>query len=82
MVNTRIGTVINRITLDFDIKEYLKKQMEQKKIAIREIRKENSLIRLYIDIFNKPKIPYINTFFTLKNISDYNLTDFSNNSTP
>ena len=77
MVNTRIGTFINRITLDFDIKEYLKKLMNENKIAKQEIKKEHSLIRLYIDIFNKPKIPYVNTFFTLKNISDYNLTEFS-----
>ena len=77
MVNTRIGTFINRITLDFDIKEYLKKLMNENKIDKQEIKKEHSLIRLYIDIFNKPKIPYINTFFTLKNISDYNLTEFS-----
>ena len=78
MVNTRTGTYIDRITLDFDIQEYLKKLMKEEKILKRDFKKENSLIRLYVDVFNKPKVPYINTFFTLKNISDYNLTDFSN----
>ncbi|MHA1669013.1 MAG: hypothetical protein ACTSV5_00390 [Promethearchaeota archaeon] len=77
MVNTRIGTFINRITLDFDINEYLKKLKNKDIRAKQGVKKDHSLIRLYIDIFNKPKIPYINTFFTLKNISDYNLTEFS-----
>lgn len=77
MVNTRKGTVIDRITLDFDIKEYLKKLVKGDIIPPLKFRKEHSLIRLYIDIFNPPKVPYINTFFTLKNISGYNLIDFS-----
>ncbi|MHA2429741.1 MAG: hypothetical protein ACXACC_01790 [Promethearchaeota archaeon] len=77
MVNTRTGTIIDRITLDFDIKEYLKILIKQDIIPSLKFRKEHSLIRLYIDIFNKPKVPYINTFFTLKNISGYNLIDFS-----
>ena len=77
LVNTRTGTFIDRITLDFDIKEYLKNLMKKNKILKQEFKAENSLIRLYVDVFNKPKVPYINTFFTLKNISDYNLTDFS-----
>ncbi len=77
MVNTRAGTTIDRITLDFDIKEYLKKLVKGNIIPPLKFRKENSLIRLYVDIFNPPKVPYINTFFTIKNISDYNLIDFS-----
>ena len=77
MVNTRTGTIIDRITLDFDIKEYLKKLIKDGVIPQLKFRKDNSLIRLYIDIFNRPKVPYINTFFTIKNISDYNLSDFS-----
>ena len=77
LVNTRTGTFIDRITLDFDIKEYLKNLMKKNKIIKQEFTAENSLIRLYVDVFNKPKVPYINTYFTLKNISDYNLTDFS-----
>ena len=77
MVNTRTGTFIDRITLDFDIQEYLKKLMNAKMITQREFTKQNSLIRLYVDVFNRPKVPYVNTFFTLKNSSDYNLTDFS-----
>ncbi|KKM06377.1 hypothetical protein LCGC14_1744560, partial [marine sediment metagenome] len=32
---------------------------------------------LYIDIFNRPQVPYINTFFTMKNISHFDLKDFS-----
>jgi len=77
MVNSRTGTTINRITLDFDINEYLKKLMRENKIQPITFKKQNSLIRLYIDVFNRPKVPYINTFFTLKNISDYDLRDFS-----
>lgn len=77
MVNTRTGSVIDRITLDFDIKEYLKKLIKENKLQPVKFKKEHSLIRLYIDVFNRPKVPFINTFFTLKNISDYNLIDFS-----
>ena len=77
MVNSRTGTVIDRITLDFDIKEYLKILIREKKIQPITFKKEHSLIRLYIDVFNRPKVPYVNTFFTLKNISDFSLIDFS-----
>lgn len=77
MVNTRTGTLIDRITLDFDIKEYLMKLIKEEKIKPLKLTKQHSLIRLYIDVFNRPKVPYINTFFTLKNISDYDLIDFS-----
>jgi len=77
MVNSRTGTVIDRITLDFDIKEYLKKLIKEGKLQPVNFKKEHSLIRLYIDVFNRPKVPYINTFFTLKNISDYSLINFS-----
>ena len=77
MVNSRTGTTINRITLDFDIAEYLKKLIAEKKHPPIEIQNESSLIRLYVDVFNPPKVPYINTYFTLKNISDYDLNDFS-----
>jgi len=77
MVNNRTGTTINRITLDFDIKEYLRNLITQKKIKPIVLSKQNSLIRLYIDVFNRPNVPYINTFFTIKNISDYDLLDFS-----
>jgi hypothetical protein len=77
MVNTRTGTLIDRITLDFDIIEYLKKLMKEGIIKPLSFATQHSLIRLYIDVFNRPKVPFINTFFTLKNISDYNLIDFS-----
>jgi hypothetical protein len=77
MVNTKTGTIIDRITLDFDIKEYLMKLMDEGVIPRHPFNKENSSIRLYIDVFNRPKVPFINTFFTMKNISDYNLVDFS-----
>ncbi|GAH08572.1 unnamed protein product, partial [marine sediment metagenome] len=53
MVNSRTGTTINRITLDFDIKEYLKKLIAQKKIKPIALSEQNSLIRLYIDVFNR-----------------------------
>ncbi|MFW9951553.1 MAG: hypothetical protein ACFFKA_15660 [Candidatus Thorarchaeota archaeon] len=77
MVNTRKGSVIDRLTMDFDINEYLKKLMRLNEIPPFELKKEHSRIRLYIDVFNRPKVPYINTFFTMKNISDFALVDFS-----
>ncbi len=77
MVNSRTGTIIDRITLDFDIREYIRKLIAQKKIKPVALSEQNALIRLYIDVFNRPKVPYINTFFTIKNISDYDLLDFS-----
>jgi len=79
MVNSRTGRYINRITLDFDILHYLLKlwhdtnQPPQFKLDPNQ----NHFIRLYIDIISRPKIPYFKTFFTLKNISDYDLADFS-----
>jgi len=76
MVNTRMGSAIHRITLDFNITEYLKKLMKEGKLKAHLLNKKE-FVRLYIDIFNRPKVPYINTYFTLKNISDYNLNDFS-----
>ncbi len=76
MVNTRMGSVIHRVTLDFNITEYLKKLMKEGKLKHHPFKKKE-FVRLYIDIFNRPKVPYINTYFTLKNISDYNLNDFS-----
>ena len=76
MVNTRMGSVIHRITLDFNVTEYIKKLIAEKKIPSYTFKKKE-FVRLYIDIFNRPKVPYINTFFTLKNISDFDLNDFS-----
>ncbi len=76
MVNTRMGSVIHRVTLDFNITEYLKKLMKEGKLKHHPFKKKE-FVRLYIDIFNRPKVPFINTYFTLKNISDYNLNDFS-----
>jgi hypothetical protein len=77
MVNTRKASVIDRITLDFDIQEYLTKLINNREIPPIEFKKKKSTIRLYVDVFNRPKVPYINTFFTMKNISDYDLIDFS-----
>ncbi|GAH57049.1 unnamed protein product, partial [marine sediment metagenome] len=77
MVNSRTGTTINRITLDFDINEYLNRLIKEKKLQPINFKNKSSLIRLYIDVFNPPKVPFINTYFTLKNISDYDLNDFS-----
>jgi hypothetical protein len=76
MVNTRMGSVIHRVTLDFNITEYLKKLMKEGKLNPYSFNRKE-FVRLYIDIFNRPKVPFINTYFTLKNISDYNLNDFS-----
>lgn len=76
MVNTRKGTAISRITLDFSITEYLKKLSRENKLKSIPFKK-NEYVRLYKDIFNPPKVPYISTFFTLKNISDYTMNDFS-----
>ncbi|MFX1376532.1 MAG: hypothetical protein ACFFA0_12040 [Promethearchaeota archaeon] len=76
MVNTRKGTAISRITLDFNITEYFKKLIRENKLKSIPIKKKE-YVRLYKDIFNPPKVPYISTFFTLKNISDYAMKDFS-----
>lgn len=77
LINSRKGKAIDRITLDFDVKEYLKKLIEEGKMTPVKFKNKKSRIRLYIDIFLYPKVPYMNTFFTLKNNSDYNLIDFS-----
>ncbi len=76
MVNTRAGTALSRITLDFNITEYLKKLVQEKKIQPIPLVKKQ-FVRVYKDIFNPPKVPYISTFFTMKNISDFALKDFS-----
>ncbi|MFX1489647.1 MAG: hypothetical protein ACFFBI_10895 [Promethearchaeota archaeon] len=76
LVNTRKGLAISRITLDFNITEYLKKLVKEKKIPNIGLNKKE-FVRVYKDIFNKPKVPYINTFFTIRNISDYAMKDFS-----
>ncbi|MEE9377173.1 MAG: hypothetical protein V3V33_03965 [Candidatus Lokiarchaeia archaeon] len=76
MVNTRTGRAISRITLDFNITEYLKKLVQEKKIQSIPLEKKQ-FVRVYKDIFNPPKVPYISTFFTIKNISDFALKDFS-----
>jgi len=76
MVNTRKGTAISRITLDFNITEYLKKLVKENKIQAISLKKKE-FVRVYKDIFNPPQVPYISTFFTMKNISDFALKDFS-----
>jgi len=76
MVNSRMGSTINRITLDFNISEYLKKMIEEKKLKPISFGSKEC-VRVFIDIFNRPKIPYINTFFTIKNTSNFDLNDFS-----
>ena len=76
MVNTRKGTAISRVTLDFNITEYLKRLIQEGKLAPMPLERKQ-FVRVYNDIFNAPKVPYINTFFTIKNISDYSMKDFS-----
>ena len=76
MVNSRIGTSINRITLDFNIAEYLNRLKQENKINTISINRKE-IIRLYIDIFNPPRVPYISTFFTMKNLSTFDLHNFS-----
>lgn len=78
LVNSRIGTKIDRITLDFDIREYLKKLIREHKLNPLAFKDEEHMIRLYIDIFlRRGQAPYMNTYFTLKNNSDFDLIDFS-----
>ncbi|MHA1725685.1 MAG: hypothetical protein ACTSXH_12770 [Promethearchaeota archaeon] len=77
LVNSRKGTAIDRITLDFDVKEYLKRYMEKGEISSFKLKKKESRIRMYVDIFLKPKVPYMNTFFTLKNFSEFNMANLS-----
>lgn len=76
MVNTRKGKALSRITLDFNITEYLKKLVKENKIQSISLKKKE-FVRVYKDIFNPPQVPYISTFFTMKNISDFALKDFS-----
>ena len=76
MVNTRTGTAISRLTLDFNITEYLKKLAKEQGLKSIPIEKKQ-FVRVYKDIFNPPHIPYIYLYFTIKNISDYSLKDFS-----
>ena len=77
LVNSRTGLAINRITLDFDIREYLKDLMKQGKIKPMKFKGLPWSVRLYIDIFIYPRIPFTISFFTLKNISQFDLIDFS-----
>ncbi|TFG07640.1 MAG: hypothetical protein EU539_04440 [Promethearchaeota archaeon] len=78
LVNSRKGTKIDRITLDFDIKEYLIKLIEENKLSPIAFKDEQHKIRLYLDVFlRRGQAPYMNTYFTLKNISSFNLIDFS-----
>ncbi|MFX1464581.1 MAG: hypothetical protein ACFFBF_16275 [Promethearchaeota archaeon] len=76
LVNTRTGTALSRITLDFNITEYLKKLVREHKLKSIPNEKKQ-FVRVYKDIFNPHLVPYINTFFTIKNISDFILEDFS-----
>jgi len=76
MVNTRTGTAISRLTLDFNITEYLKKLSQEQKLKSIPIDKKQ-FVRVYKDIFNPPHIPYIYLYFSIKNISDFALKDFS-----
>lgn len=78
LVNSRKGTTIDRITLDFDIREYLKKLIREDNLNPLKFEDERHLIRLYVDVFlRRGRAPYMNTFFTLKNNSDFDLIDFS-----
>jgi len=78
LVNSRTGTAIDRITLDFDIREYIAKLISENKIKPITFKDERHRIRLYVDIFlRRGQAPYFNTYFTLKNISDFDLADFS-----
>lgn len=78
LINSRKGTKIDRITLDFDIREYLKKMIRENELKPFKFKDEKHFIRLYIDVFlRRGQAPYMNTFFTLKNNSDFNLIDFS-----
>jgi len=78
LVNSKKGTKIDRITLDFDIREYLKKLIQENKLKPITFKDELHKIRLYIDVFlRRGQAPYMNTYFTLKNISSFNLINFS-----
>lgn len=78
LVNSRKGTNIDRITLDFDIREYLKKLIRENKLNPLIFKDEEHLIRVYVDVFlRRGQAPYMNTYFTFKNNSDFDLIDFS-----
>ncbi|MBY9007279.1 MAG: hypothetical protein KGD63_11030 [Candidatus Lokiarchaeota archaeon] len=78
LINSRKGKTIDRITLDFNLYEYLKRNTKENKInSTIPIIEKDQFIRLYIDIFYEPNLPYINTYFTFKNYSKYNFYDFN-----
>jgi len=58
--------------------EILKRLVQEKKINPIEFENKKHFIRLYIDVFlRRGHAPYMNTYFTLKNNSDFDLIDFS-----
>lgn len=77
LINSRTGLAINRITFDFDIREYLKRLIREGKLKKIAFKDENHKIRVYIDIFIYPKVPFIIAFVTVKNNSDFKLHDLS-----
>lgn len=77
LVNTKTGGSINRVTIDLDLNEYLKKKMQESHKPLRDQIKSKSIcIRKYIDIFQF-KQPYNIAFFTFKNIAPFNLNEIT-----
>jgi len=77
LLNTKTGGSIDRVTIDLDLNEYLKKNIHDINGAKNNLDLSKSIyIRKYIDVFQF-KQPYNIAFFTFKNIAPFKLEDVS-----
>ncbi|MCK4238640.1 MAG: hypothetical protein KAX33_05915, partial [Candidatus Lokiarchaeota archaeon] len=77
LINTKTGGSIDRVTIDLDLNEYLKKKIRDTNRLRNNLDLSKSIyIRKYIDVFQF-KQPYNIAFFTFKNITPFKLDDVS-----
>ncbi len=77
LINTKTGRSIDRVTIDLDLNEYLKKKIRDTNRSRNNLDlSKSSYIRKYIDVFQF-KQPYNITFFTFKNLAPFKLDDVS-----
>ncbi len=77
LINTKTGGSIDRVTIDLDLNEYLKKKIRETNRLRNNLDLSKSIyIRKYIDVFQF-KQPYNIAFFTFKNIAPFKLDDVS-----
>jgi len=75
LVNSKTGPTVNRITIDLDINEYMKRKIKEKNLKIDNIDISQSLyIRKYVDVFQFKK-PYSIAFFSFRNTTWLTLED-------